>query len=73
MKVTGTVEHRDLEGGIWQLAADGGKRYTLASVPAGLKQAKGARVEIEGSVDEGGGFGLAMAGPTLRVKSFRPL
>ena len=73
MKVTGKVEHRDLEGGIWQLVADGGQRYTLAGAPADLKKAKGTRVEVEGSVDEGGGFGLGMAGPTLRVKSFRPL
>ena len=73
MKVTGKLEHRDLEGGVWQLAAEGGQRYTLAGVTGDLKKAKGSRVEIEGTVDEGGGFGLAMAGPTLRVKSFRAL
>lgn len=73
MKVSGKVEHRDLEGGIWQLVTDGGDRYTLAGAPADLKRAKGSQVEVEGSVDEGGGFGLAMAGPVLKVKSFRLL
>src|SRR5205823_1065801 len=29
MKVRGRVERRDLEGGIWQLVAEDGKRYTL--------------------------------------------
>ena len=63
MKVRGRVERRDLEGGIWQLVADDGKRYTLVGSVAGL--AAGARVEIEGSVDEG--VGIAMAGPQLRI------
>jgi hypothetical protein len=72
MKVKGKLEHRDLEGGVWQLAAEGGQRYTLQNVSAELKRAKGQKVEIDGSLDEGG-FGLAMAGPTLRVGSFRVL
>jgi len=29
MKVTGTVEFVDLEGGLWRLTADDGTRYTL--------------------------------------------
>jgi hypothetical protein len=72
MKLKGKVEHRDLEGGIFQLVTDGGERYTLAGAPADLKRAKGSRVEVEGSVDEGA-VGFAMAGPTLRVKSFKLL
>ena len=71
MKLTGTVEYRDLEGGIWQLAADDGKRYTLLGARGDLKAAKGARVEVEGSLDEG--FGIAMAGPQLRVEKLRKL
>ena len=43
MKVTGTVEYRDLEGGTWQLAADDGKRYTLLGSKSELRSAKGAR------------------------------
>jgi hypothetical protein len=71
MKVTGTVEFRDLEGGVFQLAADDGKRYTLVGAKSELKSAKGARVEVEGSLDEG--FGIAMSGPQLRVGRVRKL
>lgn len=67
MKVRGRVERRDLEGGIWQLVAEDGKRYTLVGATAGLKN--GAQIEVEGTIDEG--FGIAMAGPQLRVKSVR--
>lgn len=71
MKVSGTVEFRDLEGGIWQLAADDGKRYTLLGARTDLRAAKGQRVEIEGSLDDG--VGIAMAGPQLRVDKLRKL
>jgi hypothetical protein len=71
MKVTGTLEFRDLEGGVFQLAADDGKRYTLVGAKSELKSAKGARVEVEGSLDEG--FGIAMSGPQLRVGRLRKL
>src|SRR6267142_1572852 len=67
MKVRGRVERRDLEGGIWQLVAEDGKRYTLVGAIGGLKA--GAQVEVEGTVDEG--FGIAMAGPQLRVQKIR--
>jgi hypothetical protein len=71
MKVTGTVEFRDLEGGVFQLKGDDGKRYTLLGGKSELKNAKGARVEIEGSLDEG--FGISMSGPQLRVGKLRKL
>jgi hypothetical protein len=71
MKVTGTVEFRDLEGGLFQLKADDGKRYTLLGAKSELKGAKGERVEIEGSLDEG--FGISMAGPQLRVDKLKKL
>jgi hypothetical protein len=71
MKVTGRIEHRDLEGGIWQLVGDDGKRYTLLGSRSDLKAAQGARAEIEGTVEEG--FGIAMAGPQLRVEKIRKL
>jgi hypothetical protein len=67
MKVRGRVERRDLEGGIWQLVAEDGTRYTLLDAPGDLRS--GASVEVEGMLDEG--FGLAMAGPQLRVKKVR--
>ena len=53
MKITGKVEHRDLEGGLWQLVADDGKRYTLLGSAKDLKASQGSRVEVEGSLDEG--------------------
>jgi hypothetical protein len=71
MKIAGTVEYRDLEGGIWQLAADDGKRYTLLGARTDLRAARGKRVEVEGSLDEG--FGIGMAGPQLRVDKLRKL
>jgi len=67
----GRVEKRDLEGGIFQLVADDGKRYTLVGSTSGLQA--GAEVEIDGEVEAGGGFGLGMAGPQLRVKKVRKL
>jgi formylmethanofuran dehydrogenase subunit C len=71
MKVTGTVEYVDLEGGLYRLNGDDGKRYTLLGARSELKSARGARVEVEGSLDEG--FGIGMAGPQLRVGRVRKL
>jgi hypothetical protein len=68
MKLKGRIERRDLEGGFWQLVADDGKRYTLVGA-SGLEH--GARVEVDGALDDG--FGFAMAGPQLRVRSVRKL
>ena len=69
MRVRGKLSRDDLEGGIWQLIAEDGKRYTLVGSVGRMKA--GARVEVEGSLDEG--FGIAMAGPQLRVSSIREL
>jgi len=69
MRVRGKVERQDVEGGFWQLVAEDGKRYTLVGAVGRLKP--GARVEVDGNVDEG--FGIAMAGPQLRVTSVREL
>jgi len=66
MKLRGRLERRDLEGGIWQLVTDDGQRFTLVgSIPVKA----GARVEVEGFVEEG--FGTAMAGPQVRVTRMR--
>ena len=72
MKVTGTVEFRDLEGGLFQLDADDGKRYTLLGAKKELKAAQGQRVEVDGPVDEGG-FGIGMSGPQLKVEKLRKI
>lgn len=71
MRVTGTVEFVDLEGGFFRLVADDGKRYTLVGSRGTIAGARGARVEVEGSLDDG--FGIAMAGPQLRVDKLRKL
>jgi formylmethanofuran dehydrogenase subunit C len=71
MKVTGTVEFVDLEGGLFRLSADDGQRYQLIGARGELKSVKGARVEVEGSLDEG--FGIGMSGPQLRVSRIRKL
>jgi len=71
MKLKGKVEYRDLEGGAFELAAEDGKRYTLVGATAEVKALRGARVEIEGSLDEG--FGIAMSGPQLKVARVRKL
>lgn len=70
-KLKGTIRRNDLEGGFWELCADGGERYQLAGGDDALRQ-EGARVEVDGSVDRGA-FGIGMTGPTLRVKSYRRL
>jgi hypothetical protein len=71
MKLTGTVEFRDLEGGLYELAADDGQRYTLLGPRKDLRAAQGQRVEVHGSLDEG--FGISMSGPQLKVEKLRKL
>ena len=71
MKLTGTIGYRDLEGALWELAADDGKTYTLLGSKMELRAAKGQRVEVEGSLDEG--FGVGMSGPQLKVEKLRRL
>lgn len=71
MKVSGKLQRSDLEGGFYQLIADDGRRYTLLGAAAELKPLQGARVEVEGSEDQG--FGIAMAGPQLKVQRVRKL
>jgi uncharacterized protein DUF5818 len=65
----GVVKKNPLEGGIWELHTDDGKRYQLAGGDAGLLQ-EGARVEVDGKVDKAA-FGIGMTGPTLAVKSYK--
>lgn len=73
MKLRGTIEHRDLEGGIFHLVEERGARTTLLYAADKLKSLCGARVEVEGEPEPGGGFGLTMAGPQLRVTAIRKL
>ncbi len=67
-KFTGTIRHNDLEGGFVELHTDDGDVYRLD----GKVDAKvGARVVVEGKV-EGGGFGIHMTGPAIKVQRINP-
>jgi len=66
-KFHGTVRRSDLEGGHWQLETDDGTTYVLEGATRGIEQ-DGAKVEVDGAVDRDV-MGIAMTGPTLRVKS----
>ena len=70
-KFSGLARRNDLEGGHWQLVADDGTEYVLegAAVEA-AKLVDGARIEVDGSVDQGA-LSFAMTGPTLKVKSIK--
>jgi len=65
MKLTGIVEYTDIEGGVWQLATDDGKRFTLLGSRGALKSFVGQHVEVEGSLEAG--YDLAMSGLMLHV------
>jgi hypothetical protein len=71
MKLRGKVEKRDLEGGIYQLVQAGGAKTTLLGARTELAAAVGHEVEIEG--EPGGGFGLAMSGPQVKVSSVKKI
>jgi len=66
---TGTVKKNDLSGGFWELHADDGERYQLDGGDDGL-HVEGQKVEVTGNVDKGG-FGIGMAGPILKVASYK--
>jgi len=67
----GTVKKNDLEGGIWELHAEDGKRYQLQGGDDALRT-EGVKVEIEGKIDTQA-FGIGMTGPTLAVKSYKTI
>ena len=71
MKLRGRIEFQDLEGGIFELAAEDGKRYTLLGRKSELHAAEGQRVEIDGQIESG--FGIAMRGQQLRVEKLRKI
>lgn len=69
MKLSGTVNFKDLETGIWVLEADDGKTYLLAGGDRKIKKS-GARIEAEGDVDADSAT-IAMVGPRFVVKQYR--
>ena len=68
-KFRGTVRKNDLEGGIWELHADGGERYQLRTQDKGLL-VDGQKVEIDGKVDRGA-MGIGMTGAHLDVSGWK--
>ncbi len=69
MKLTGSVQFKDVETGVWVLEGDDGKTYLLAGGDRKIKKA-GARIEAEGEVDDAS-LTMAMVGPRLIVKKYR--
>lgn len=65
-RLVGVLERRDLEGGIWVLRTRDGEYTLYGDVP---RELAGARVEVEGELDEG--FGIGMAGPSMLVRTVR--
>jgi len=70
-KFRGKVQRSDLEGGHWQLVADDGTTYVLEGATRAI-EIDGAKVEIDGAVDKNV-MSIAMTGPTLKVKSGKPV
>ncbi|MDP2316736.1 MAG: hypothetical protein Q8P41_27825 [Pseudomonadota bacterium] len=66
MRVTGKLERRDLEGGIWVLHTPKGEHTLYGDVP---KHLDGHKVEVEGESDDG--FGIGMAGPAITVRTVK--
>ncbi|MFT3709288.1 MAG: hypothetical protein QM817_16735 [Archangium sp.] len=69
MKLSGVVEYREIETGVWVLAADDGQTYLLAGGDRKIKKS-GARIEAEGDVDHET-LNFAMVGPRFVVKTYK--
>ena len=65
-KLTGKLERRDLEGGVWILHTPTGEVTLYGDVPPKLA---GHHVEVDGESNEG--FGFAMTGPAVTVRAVR--
>jgi len=71
MKLSGRVAFREMEGGVWVLEGDDGRTYQIAGGDGRLRKS-GQRIEVEGEVDSAA-LTVAMVGPVLKVKRYRPL
>ncbi len=69
MRLRGRVVFRDIETGVWVIEGDDGRTYQLAGGDRKIKK-DGARVEIDGDVDEGA-MTVGLVGPVLNVKRYR--
>ncbi|MBN9416320.1 MAG: hypothetical protein J0I12_12830 [Candidatus Eremiobacteraeota bacterium] len=71
MTIQGTLEHSALEGGTWVFRTKDGDSYQLEGLPSNL-QKDGAKLELEGSVDEGM-MTIGMMGSVFQVSKARSL
>ncbi len=71
MTIQGTLEHSTLEGGAWVFRANDGNSYQLDGLPSNL-QKNGAKLELEGSVDNGM-MTIGMMGSVFQVSKARSL
>ena len=69
MTLKGTIKKNPLEGGIWELHSEDGKRYQLKGGDDALRK-EGKRVELQGKIDKGA-MGIAMTGPTFDIKTYK--
>ncbi|MGB2926281.1 MAG: hypothetical protein WBB82_13350 [Limnothrix sp.] len=65
IKITGTIDKKDIGVGTWVLVAEDGTTYELRDLAADLKQ-KGKEVEITGEILENA-MSMAMVGPIFAV------
>jgi hypothetical protein len=70
MKLTGTVNHTELEGGHWVLRTDAGDQYQLVGSTDGLVD--GGRVEVEGNVDKQA-MSFGMVGAHFKISKIKKL
>lgn len=68
MKLSGVVQFRDVETGVWVLVGDDGKTYLLDGGDRKIKK-DGSRIEADGRVDDSPN--LAMVGPRFVVKTYK--
>jgi len=69
-KLTGVLQHSDLEGGMWLLQADNGDQYQLAGHTKGLQDGK--RVELDGRIEQNQ-MSFGMGGTIFTVRSVKVL
>jgi hypothetical protein len=70
VKLSGTVQYQDLEGGVWVLKADDGRTYQLAGGDRKIKK-DGQRISAEGDLQRDV-LTAAMVGPVFHVTSYKP-
>ena len=69
-KLKGTIQHTDVEGGMWVLEADDGEKYQLAGHTKGLTAGK--RAELDGQVERDQ-MSFGMGGVIFTVRSVKLL